>query len=263
MGWLISSAADYAIEYNWWKEVGQVDTWLGMLWYSVTPAATGAVVAFAALWMAHGRGLHFAGGPHAGTAHLLHPDAPVGAGYSGRLVSRRSIDDWTVMRYLGALRIAGARREPGRIPSSATRCHFICSICRFTRKCSGSRSGSGVPCVLVFWATARGWQLADRSATADQWRRQTADALNLRLPTRCCCPGATRAGLRALLAGIAPAADCGGLDFSGQLRPTAQLARVHDRSRLRRPKSGVCPSALLLIILALCGHSSGWHGKYL
>ncbi len=59
--WAASTAADYIIEYNWWKEVGQVDTWLGMLWYSIAPAAAGSIVAFFALWVAHARGLHFAG----------------------------------------------------------------------------------------------------------------------------------------------------------------------------------------------------------
>ena len=61
LGWLVSAAADYTIEYNWWKEVGQVNTWFGMLWYSIAPAAAGAVVAFVALWLAHASGLHFAG----------------------------------------------------------------------------------------------------------------------------------------------------------------------------------------------------------
>ena len=59
--WASSTAADFVIEYNWWKEIGQVSTWAGMLWYSIAPAAAGAVIAFAALWMAHARGLHFAG----------------------------------------------------------------------------------------------------------------------------------------------------------------------------------------------------------
>ena len=59
--WASSTAADFVIEYNWWKEVGQVNTWVGMLWYSIAPAAAGALVAFIALWVAHARGLHFAG----------------------------------------------------------------------------------------------------------------------------------------------------------------------------------------------------------
>src|SRR5271155_4427753 len=59
--WAIVTAANFVIEYNWWKEVGQVGTWVSMLWYSIAPFAVGAVVALVALWMAHARGLSFAG----------------------------------------------------------------------------------------------------------------------------------------------------------------------------------------------------------
>src|ERR1700737_5158416 len=61
IAWAATTAANFIIEYNWWKEVGQVDTWVGMLWYSIAPAAAGTVVAFIALWVAHASGLRFAG----------------------------------------------------------------------------------------------------------------------------------------------------------------------------------------------------------
>ena len=61
LGWTVTTAADFIIEYNWWKEIGQASTWISMLWYSIAPAAAGALVAFIALWVAHARGLHFAG----------------------------------------------------------------------------------------------------------------------------------------------------------------------------------------------------------
>src|SRR5258708_1477632 len=61
VAWAASTAANFIIEYNWGREVGQVDGWVGMLWYSRAPAAAGAVVAFAALWVAHASGLRFAG----------------------------------------------------------------------------------------------------------------------------------------------------------------------------------------------------------
>src|ERR1700674_5118336 len=61
IAWAATTAANFIIEYNWWKEIGQVDTWVGMLWYSIAPAAAGAVVAFVSLWVAHANGLRFAG----------------------------------------------------------------------------------------------------------------------------------------------------------------------------------------------------------
>jgi uncharacterized membrane protein (UPF0182 family) len=53
---LTSTIANFIIEYNWWKEVGQVGTWVSMLWYSIAPSVAGALVAFIALLVAHARG---------------------------------------------------------------------------------------------------------------------------------------------------------------------------------------------------------------
>ena len=55
LGWAIPTAANFIIEYNWWKEVAQVNTWVSMLWYSIAPAAVGAVVAFIAFYVAQDR----------------------------------------------------------------------------------------------------------------------------------------------------------------------------------------------------------------
>src|SRR5215471_8353337 len=61
VGWAIPTAANFAIEYNWWKEIGQIPTWFGILWYRTTPVALGTLVAFLSLYLAHTRGLRFAG----------------------------------------------------------------------------------------------------------------------------------------------------------------------------------------------------------
>src|SRR5262245_10612477 len=53
--------AGYAIEIEWWKELGQFRTWLSMLYYSIAPVAAATLAAFAVLWIAHARALKFAG----------------------------------------------------------------------------------------------------------------------------------------------------------------------------------------------------------
>src|SRR5438552_2052512 len=55
------SFAAYAIEIEWWKELGQLNTWLSMLYYSIAPVAAATLLAFAALWISHARALKFAG----------------------------------------------------------------------------------------------------------------------------------------------------------------------------------------------------------
>jgi hypothetical protein len=82
---LTSTIANFIIEYNWWKEVGQVGTWISMLWYSNSPFAAGALVAFIALWMAHARGLHFAGVRPTGFPPVLQAGSG-GPGRSGAIV---------------------------------------------------------------------------------------------------------------------------------------------------------------------------------
>src|ERR1039457_4346337 len=54
------SFASYAIEIEWWKELGQFHTWLSMLYYGVAPVTLATVVAFAVLWATHARALKFA-----------------------------------------------------------------------------------------------------------------------------------------------------------------------------------------------------------
>src|SRR6266849_3796809 len=74
---LTSTIANFIIEYNWWKEVGQVGTWISMLWYSIAPSVAGAPVAFIALWVAHARHRHGHGLPRRDSG--LHPRlVPVG-----------------------------------------------------------------------------------------------------------------------------------------------------------------------------------------
>src|SRR5689334_18372888 len=95
------SMANYAIEIAWWKELGQFDTWLSMLTYSVAPLIGATLVAFAVLWVAHARALKFAGTSlrdHRGYARL----SVLGLLALAYIVAVASIDTWTVIRFAGA-----------------------------------------------------------------------------------------------------------------------------------------------------------------
>jgi hypothetical protein len=99
--WAITTAANFIIEYNWWREVGQVGTWISMLWYSIAPFVAGALVAFIALWMAHARGLHFAG-VRRRDFRLYSRLVRVGLAVVALLFASASIDYWTIMRFFGS-----------------------------------------------------------------------------------------------------------------------------------------------------------------
>src|SRR5215472_846895 len=93
--------ASVLIDYQWWKELGQVETWFSIYLYSVGPLAIGTLVAFVALWWTHARALKFAGtglGEHSTYARLSTLVLMVVA----FLVSSATLDTWTVVRYAGS-----------------------------------------------------------------------------------------------------------------------------------------------------------------
>src|ERR1700688_3262219 len=158
--WASSTAADFVIEYNWWKEIGQVNTWVGMLWYSIAPAAAGSLVAFFPLWVAHARGLHFAGilrRDHRLYSWLI----PLGLAVVAIVFASSSIDYWTVMRFFGSRGLA-APADAWKDQVFSRGLPFYLFDLPFYAEVLGFVFVLAILCALVFWATARGWQLAER-----------------------------------------------------------------------------------------------------
>lgn len=188
--WAISAAADFIIEYNWWKEVGQVGTWVGMLWYSIAPTAAGALVSFIALWVSHARGLHFAG-IRQKDYRLYSRLIPVGLAVVALLFGSGSVDYWTVMRFFGSRGLT--------LPADAWKDQvfsrglpFYLFDLPFYSQVLGFVFVLAILCALVFWATARGWQLAERFRYG---RLTEGPGKTLVLgPDALLLPGATRAG---------------------------------------------------------------------
>src|SRR5512132_3973512 len=59
--WVLRFGSSVVIEYRWWQELGQVETWLSMAAYRFLPGAGTALLAFVIWWTAHARALKFAG----------------------------------------------------------------------------------------------------------------------------------------------------------------------------------------------------------
>jgi uncharacterized protein len=190
LGWLVSAAADYTIEYSWWKEVGQVDTWFGMLWYSIAPTAVGAVVAFVALWMAHASGLRFAG-IRQRDFPIYSRLIPVGLALVSILFATSSIDYWTVMRFFGSRGIAAPAGAWKDQVFSRSLPFYLFDL-PFYAQLLGFAFVLAILCALLFWATARGWQLAERFRYG---RLLDESGRTLVLgPDTLLLPGASRAG---------------------------------------------------------------------
>ena len=188
LGWAIPTAANFIIEYNWWKEVAQVDTWFSMLWYSIAPGAVAALLAFIALYVAHARGLHFAG-VRQRDYPLYSRLVPIGLAVIAMVFASASIDFWTVMRFFGSRGLAA--------PPDAWQDHvfshalpFYLFDLPFYSDLLGFVFVLAILCAALFWVTARGWQLFERvryGQLMDGPRRDISFGNYLRLP------GATRA----------------------------------------------------------------------
>jgi len=92
--------ASFWLDWQWWQEVGQVETWVSMLWYGVLPAVAAVIVLFAAFFVAHARGLKAAGTrlrDHSLYARLSTP----GLLLLSVFIASLTIDSWTVIRFFG------------------------------------------------------------------------------------------------------------------------------------------------------------------
>ena len=190
ISWAASTAANFIIEYNWWKEVGQVDTWIGMLWYSIAPAAAGAVVAFCALWVAHASGLRFAG-IHGKDFRVYSRLIPFALAFVAIVFASNSIDYWTVMRFFGS-RGLGAAPDAWKDQVFSRGLPFYLFDLPFYSQLLGFVFVLAILCALVFWATARGWQLAERFRYG-RLKSGPGNTITLE-PNTLLLPGGTRAG---------------------------------------------------------------------
>ncbi|MEX2264400.1 MAG: UPF0182 family protein [Bryobacteraceae bacterium] len=154
------SIASYTIEYQWWKELGQAETWLSMLGYAVIPVALATLVAFAVLWMAHARALKFAE-----TRLSDYPTyaklSAVGLFLVALIVASVSIDTWTVVRYAGARHIP-IDAQTWRDSVFGLPLSFYLFELPFYSVLRGFALGLTIVAALVYWAAARGWQLRYR-----------------------------------------------------------------------------------------------------
>jgi uncharacterized protein len=257
--WLIPAAANLIIAYNWWREIGQVDTWIVMLWYSIAPVSTGAVLAAVALWVAHARGMHFADvrlRDHPLYSWLM----PVALAIVAIIVASASIDYWTVMRYIGSRGSAGARG--GWIdPVFSRPLSFYLFGLPFYSQALGFVFVVAILCALTFWATARGWQLVESFQTQRQQTRfRSSDTFTLE-PRTLLLPGAGRTHfLRVvgtiLLLGLAARFWLGNYDLLYNSHPFMTGADfVDERITL--------PLRWALIVLTLAAIALVWTSRYL
>jgi uncharacterized membrane protein (UPF0182 family) len=160
---LISS---WTIEYQWWREMGQLRTWFSMLTYSIVPTAAATLIAFVVFWIAHARALK-----HAGTGLGEHPLyaklSTLAVLLIALFLSLGTLDTWTVVRYFGGRGLGGAAAA-WHDPAFDNPLSFYLFAIPFYSDLLGLVLGIIVIAGLIYWLTARGWQI---QSTVGDWSR--------------------------------------------------------------------------------------------
>ncbi len=96
------------IDYGWWAEMHQLDTWFNLLIYGYTPVLLAAVLLFLAFWMAFRSGVRKSkDSPLFGivSRSLVSKLALLGLAFVAIVAASATVDSWTVVRYFGGLRV--------------------------------------------------------------------------------------------------------------------------------------------------------------
>ena len=152
--------ASYFIDYQWWNEMGQVPTWLSMLAYGVLPAVGAALIAFVVFWISHARAVR-AAGTHLGDHPMYARLSTVAILLVAIVFALAVVDSWTVVRYVGGTSLpanATAWKDPvfgHPLSFYLFELPFYTILLRFVL-------GLTLIASVLYWLTARGWQLRTR-----------------------------------------------------------------------------------------------------
>ena len=149
--------ASYTIEYEWWKELDQVSTWTSMLLYGIGPLVAATLLVFVVLLIGHARGMKFAG-VRLGDFPLYAKLATLGLFILSLFIALGSIDSWTVVRYVGGRGVA-AKASSWHDPVFGQPLPFYLFDLPFYSDLLGLIVGLTFFAMLIYWLTARGWQL--------------------------------------------------------------------------------------------------------
>ena len=152
--------ANFVVEYQWWQELGQTETWFSMLLYQFFPAVVASVTAWLVLIWAHRGGVQFAGAPTSRYPWYSRL-APLALLVPAIVFIGSSVDSWTVMAYVGAQGIA-APADAWADPVFGKNLSFFLFSLPFLYLLLRFVFVTAVFAILVFWLTGRGWQIFER-----------------------------------------------------------------------------------------------------
>jgi len=150
------SICSTVIDYYWWRELGQVPTWLLMSFYRYAPGAGAWLIVLLVLWTAHISGMRHAGerlGDHPFYARIV----TLALAVIALIVALSAIDGWTVARYFGGHGISfpGEYHDPvfnRPLGFYLFDLPFYSMLVDFLAACALGGA-------MAYYAAARGWQI--------------------------------------------------------------------------------------------------------
>jgi uncharacterized protein len=145
------------LDYQWWREMGQVATWIRMSEYRYLPTIGGWLILWILLWVAHARGMKYADtglGEHPGYGRLV----TLGLGLLALVLASASVDGWTVARYFGGSGVSSTWLDP----AFGKPLGFYFFDLPFYQSLIGYLATCTLASALVYYVTARVWQVRER-----------------------------------------------------------------------------------------------------
>src|SRR5579871_4496426 len=144
----------FIIDYFWWREMGQVPTWVRMSLYRYGPGLAAWLAIFVVLLIAHARGMKYAG--HRMRDYVWYPRiATLVLAFVSLIIMLSTVDGWTVARYIG-----GRGAAPGWLdPVFGRPLGFYFFELPFYNMLIEWVAVVALGGALVYYLTARGWQL--------------------------------------------------------------------------------------------------------
>src|SRR6516162_713279 len=105
------SICSFIVDYLWWGEMAQVDTWVRMLAVRYVAGIAEWVLVFVVLWLAHARGMKYAGTGLRDEPRYARIATAVLA-FVSLIIAAALTDGWTIARYAAGRGVETAWHDP-------------------------------------------------------------------------------------------------------------------------------------------------------
>jgi uncharacterized protein len=167
------SIAGFVLDYQWWQELRQIDTWMKILLYRYLPWIGAAFLFFVVLWIAHARGLKHAGTSLSRNRRYAVNSTLVLLGISV-ILSLAIVDSWAIVRWVGSLGLADAQ-DAWRDPVFGKPLSFYFFDLPFYRTLLSVLLFLSIAAALLFWLTSRVWDMRDMWGRFQDTRIELSD----------------------------------------------------------------------------------------